>query len=349
VSNQAKADKPTPDHKNYLVVQFIGNLIGVVIVVALLAWIVFGLFGPGGGTMAEVRAFLLWFLLCFVLIQCHGAVINTRRDFIRGRWVMGASAGLEPDGVFNPWRRIGPVALPVGIATSLAAWFLLPLAGGVSFRLLTIDALAFVPLLLVTTVLITIILPGDQVSFTVALDGKSPGGVSRFPAYFLLEYVLPWAVIQGLINMGIGIKQFKWALEGSDPAEAITTTLVAWDFGIVFGILFFFMFLASDGQVRGDVRLGRLKQKQFKRSKVGHMGVPLIAVGVLLTTVLVMTAVALSMQVILAGAGLNDFSVETAVAFKTVSAMLGSLAGCGSGVWWGRRQESSLMAGEGSA
>jgi hypothetical protein len=241
------------------------------------------------------------------------------------------------------------VALPVGIATSLAAWLLLPLAGGVSFRLLTIDAIAFVPLLLVTTVLITIILPGDQVSFTGALDGKSPGVVSRFPAYFLLEYVLPWAVIQGLINMGIGMKQFKWVLEGSDPAEAITTPLVAWDFGIVFGILFFFMFLASDGQVRGDVRLGRLKQKQFKRSKVGHMGGPLIAVGVLLTTVLVMTAVGLSMQVILAAAGLDDFSVETAVAFKTVSAMLGSLAGCGSGVWWGRRQESALMAGEGSA
>jgi uncharacterized membrane protein YidH (DUF202 family) len=156
-------------------------------------------------------------------------------------------------------------------------------------------------------------------------------------------------MIQGLINMGIGIKQFKWTLEGLEPAEAITAPLLAWDFGIVFGILFFFMFLASDGQARGDVRLGRLTQKQFKRSKVDHTGVPLIAVGMILTTVLVMTAVALIMQVILAAAGLDDFSVETAVAFKTVSAVLGSLAGCGSGVWWGRRQESALMAGEGSA
>jgi hypothetical protein len=349
MSNPAEKDKPKPDRKKYLVVQFIGNLIGVVIVVASLAWVVFGLFGPGSGTLIEVRAFMLLFLLCFVLIQCHGAVINTRRDFLRGKWVLGGRGRLEPDGVINPWRRIWPTALPAGVATSLTVWSVLPLTGRESFRLLTIDAIAFAPLFVVTSVLIAFILPRDQVSFAHALDGKSPGAVPGLPGYFVIEHVLPWVVIQGVINMGIGIKQFKWVLEGTEPAEAITASLVAWDFGIVFGILFFFMFLASDGQVRGDVRLGRLLQKQFKWSNVGHSGVPLVAVGVISTTALVMTAVALIMQVFLAAMGFDDFSAQTAVSFKTVSAVLGTLAGCGAGVWWGRRRESALVAAEESA
>ena len=346
MSNPGRADKPRPDHRKYLVVQFVGNLIGVVIVVAFLAWIVFGLFGPGRGTMIEVRGFLLLFLLCFVVIQCHTAVVNTRRDFIRGRWVMGDPGGLEPDGVINPWKRIGPAALPAGIAVSLAACFLLPLTGGESFRLLAIDAIAFVPLFLVNTVLIAIILPRDQVCFSGALGGKSPGAVCAFSAYFLIEHLLPWAAIQGLINMGIGVKQFKWALEGANPAEAVTSSLVAWDFGIVFGILYFFMFLSSDAQVRADARLGRLAQKQFKIKKLGHVGVLPTAVGVILSTALIMIVVGMVMQGLLDVTGLDDFSVVTATAFKASAAMLGTLAGCGTGAWWGRRRESALMAGE---
>ena len=343
MSNQEKEDKPKPDHKKYLVAQFIGNLIGVVIVVVSLAWVVFGLFGPGSGTLIEVRAFALLFLLCFVLIQCHGAVINTRRDFFRGRWVMGDPAGREPDGVFNPWRRIGPLALPAAVAISVAAWFLVPLTGDESFKLFSIDTIAFVPLLLGTTVLIAVILPRDQVCFARSLEEKRAGAVPGFGAYFVLEYLLPWAAIQGLINMGIGLKQFKWVLEGPEQVEVISSSLVAWDFGIVFGILYFFMFLSSDGQVRGDVMLGRLTPKQFGVSGLGGVGLPVISVGVILTTVLAMIAVGSIMQWLLPVAGFDELSVETAVALKTSASVLGTLAGCGVGVWWGRRHESALM------
>jgi hypothetical protein len=126
--------------------------------------------------------------------------------------------------------------------------------------------------------------------------------------------------------------------------EVISSSLVAWDFGIVFGILYFFMFLSSDGQVRGDVRLGRLTPKQFSVSRLGRVGLPVIAVGVILTTVLAMTAVGSIMQWLLPVAGFDDLSVVTAVAFKTLGAVLGTLAGLGMGVWWGRRAESALMA-----
>lgn len=343
MSDQARADKPKPDHKKYLAFQFFANFIGVVVVVAFLAWIVFGLFGPGWGTLIEVRAFALLFLLCFVLIQCHGALVNTRRDFIRGRWVMGDPAGREPDGVFNPWRRMGPLALPAGVAIALAAWFLVPLTGDETFTLFTIDTIVFVPLLLGTTVLIAVILPRDQVSFTGALEASNAGAVPGFGTYFTLEHLLPWAVLQGIINLGIGIKQFKWVLEGPEAVEAIPFSLVGWDFGIVFGILYFFMYLSSDAQVRADVRLGRLSPKQFSVSGLRGVGVPGAAVGLLLSTVLLMFVVGSIMQGLLPVAGFEEFSVRTAVAFKTSGAILGTLAGCGAGVWWGRRKETALM------
>lgn len=343
MSDQAQADKPKPDQKKYLAFQFFANLIGVVVVVAFLAWIVFGLFGPGSGTLTEVRSFALLFLLCFVLIQCHSAVVNTRRDFIRGKWVMGDAEGREPDGVFNPWRRFGPLALPVGLAIALAAWFLVPLTGDESFKLFTIDTIAFIPLLLGTTVLIAVILPRDQVCFTRALEARSAGPVPSFGTYFMVEHFLPWAVLQGIINLGIGIKQFKWVLEGPEAEEAIPFSLVGWDFGIVFGILYFFMYLSSDAQVRGDVRLGRLLPRQLSVSWLRGVGVPGIAVGLILSTVLLMFVVGSIMQGILPVAGFEEFPVRTAVAFKTLGAVLGSLAGCGAGVWWGRRKETALM------
>jgi hypothetical protein len=346
VGNHVKTNKSKPDHKKYLAVQSLTNLIGVVIVVVSLAWIVFGLFGPSEGSMIEVQTFVLWFLSCFVVIQCHGAVISTRRDLIRGKWVMGQPDGPTPDGVINPWRRIGPLAIPTGIALSLATWLLIHQTGAASFKLLMIEGIAFVALFLATTVLIAIILPREQVQFAAALEGEGPGPVSSFSRYFLLEHVIPWTVIQVLINAGIGIKQFTWVLEGPEPAETITSSLVAWDFGIVFGILYFFMFLASDGQVRADVRLDRLAPKQFKMSKLGQLRVPLVALGLIVTTVLLMTVVGLIMQVILGVAGPTELSIEKATAFKAVSAMLGTFAGCGVGVWWGRQRESALMAGE---
>ena len=279
MNGRAKEARAKPDHRTYLVVQFIGNLVSAVVTIAFLAWVVFGLFGPGSGTPIEVRAFLFLFLLCFVVIQCHNAVINTRRDFLRGRWRMGEPGGLEPDGVINPWRRIGPVALPAAVAVSLAVWFLFPLMGGDTLKLLAIETITFVPLLLSTTVLIAVILPRDQLSFSSAVEGSGASPVSGFPRYFLLEHLLPWAVIQGLINVAIGVKQFTWVLEGTQPAEAITSTMVAWDYGIVFGILYFFLFLASDGQVRSDVQLGRLGPRQFGVSRLRNVGVPGVAGG----------------------------------------------------------------------
>jgi len=343
VNDQVKADKPKPDQKKYVVFLFFSNLIGVVVVVAFLAWIVFGLFGPGSGTLTEVRAFALLFLLCFVLIQSHGAVVNTRRDFVRGKWVMGDPAGHEPDGVFNPWRRLVPSALPAAIALSLAAWALVPLTGDETFELLTIEAIVFFPLLICTNLLIARFVPRDQASFASALAEGSTGGVTGFWGYFLLEHFLPWAIIQGVINLAIGLKQFKWVLEGTEPADAITSQLVAWDFGIVFGILYFFMYLSSDAQVRGDVRLGRLTPKQFSMTRLRRVGIPGVALGLILSTVLLMFVVGSIMQGILPAAGFEEFSVRTAVAFKTTGAILGTLAGCGMGVWWGRRKESALM------
>ena len=257
---------------------------------------------------------------------------------------MGDAEGHEPDGVFNPWRRLGPRPCPRGLPSPWPPGFLLPLTGDETFKLLTIDTIVFFPLLLGTTALIAVILPRDQVSFAERARGRIAGAVTGLPDVLPLEHLLPWAAIQGIINLGIGIKQFKWVLEGPEAGGSDHLLARGWDFGIVFGILYFFMYLSSDAQVRGDVRLGRLSPKQFSMSRARAVwACPGPRSGSFSRQSFSCSRSGSIMQGILPTAGFEEFSVRTAVAFKTAGAILGTLAGCGAGVWWGRRKESALM------
>jgi hypothetical protein len=350
MTNENKPEKPKPDRKKYLIGQYIGNLIGAVIVTASLAWVVFGLFEEDKGNELEVQAFMLVFVSCFMLIQCHTALVNTRKDFIKGKWVMGDEPpSVEPDSIINPWRRMVWLALPLGMVTALVACMAVPLLGKGPYSLLTIDIIAFAALFPVSTIIIGKILPLDQASFTTALEKPKPENPLPFTRYFLIEYVGPWIVLQGLINFGIGVKQFIHETEIHPDAVAgggVPASLMAMDFGIVFGIIVFFMFLASDGQVRLDVRLGRVAGRTFKRRRLGEAGVPLIALVVVLATAAIMAAVGAMATVAFLVTGVESFSVISAAVLKAFAAVLGCLAGCGLGVWWGTRRETSLIQDE---
>jgi len=285
-----------------------------------------------------------------MLIQCHTALMNTRKDFIKGKWVMGDEPpALEPDSIINPWRRMAWLALPLGIVTALVACFIVPMAGSGPYSLLTIDIIAFTPLFIVSTIIIGKILPRDQASFTAALEKPKSESPLPFTRYFLIEYIGPWVVLQGLINFGIGVKQFIHETEIHPDAVAgggIPASVVAMDFGIVFGIIVFFMFLASDGQVRLDVRLGRVAERAFRRKRLGRLGLPVIALCVVVDTAIIMAITGAVAGAVFWVAGIESFSVASAAVLKTVAAALGCFAGCGIGIWWGTRRESALIQDE---
>lgn len=341
-----KKSRPKPNQKQYLFFQFVGNFVGVLIVTPILVDVVFRTFGNGRGDVLTVQTFLIGFIACFTVIQTHGAIINTRKDFLRGKWIVDkGEKSLPSDTIQSPWSRVGVLTIIAGVVTATIMYIAVPYIKTEPYSRLAINIMAFIPLFLVSTFLIGIILPRDQASFTASLSKLQREGQSSFIRCFLLEFVLPWATLQGLINFGIGIKQFN--NEAIKP-EAITiggvpTTLVATDFGIVFLIIIFFMWLASNIQVRPDVHLKRIVINSSNGlSKFVEKGnIPVVALLICFIGLSVIIGMIVGSLFNLAG--IKAVSVTTAVILKTMAAVLGSFAGCGIGVWWGSRRERALI------
>jgi len=343
--NEEKKEKPKPDAKKYVVMQLVGNAIGALVVALILGGLTFRLFGHGAGSVVEAKWAVLIFVASFALIQCHTALLNTRKDYLKGKWVDEGGGDREPDGIFNPWRRIGPLAIPTGAIAGLAVFLVLPMVASGELKTIVIDLIGFVPLLIITSIAIAVFLPKDQNNLIASLAKDEKQGQAPFTPYMLFEYIIPWVVLQGLINMGIGLKQFIHEMEKTEAMEAdgLAPSLIASDFGIVFGIIVFFMFLASEGQVRADLHLGRVEKKSFKCERLGKIGLLVIVPGVLTVTIGIMAVVGLIAWVAFGVIGIETFSVNQAVALKVIAAGLGAVAGCLVGVWWGTRRETALI------
>ena len=148
------------------------------------------------------------------------------------------------------------------------------------------------------------------------------------------------------INLGIALKQFPF--EAAKTGGVIHSTYVAGDFGIVFGIIFFFMWVTSEGQVRPDVHLGRIPENAFVRSKFGDMNAALVVILAIILSFGIMAVVGGAMTGVFYIAGLEAISVTSACVLKTVAAIVGCVVGCRAGIWWGSRRETALIRAESS-
>lgn len=339
----------------YVVGQYVANLIGVAIVGPLFAWIVFGLFGEGRPGVRAVQLFLLLLVGCFAVIQVYTAIGNERRDLMQGRWAIDDAGGKDPAPLVSPWRRLGAGTVALGAAAALVSAAMVPLLGRGPLGLWTVVALAFLALLVASTPLVGWILPRDQRSFAAALarteSGAAPSVQPAGPgAYFLAEHFAPWVLLQLLINVGIGVKQFSFEAAKPEAVEAggIPAAVVAGDFGIVFGLVLFFMWLASAGQVRPDVRVGRVSRSgenetTFSPARLVGLGPWTRALLVIVVVVGSMVALGTLATVAFAVAGRQAVSVAAACSVKGLAATSACAAGCALGVWWGREQESRLL------
>jgi len=315
--------------KQYLAGQVVGNLIGIAVVTPIMMSLIFVNFGTGQEDVATVQVSLLVFLSCFLVIQCHTAVSNTRREFVHGKWGQcGENGEIEVAAgelVSGPFARIWP-AFPVGAALGAIAAVAAPALVSEPIGTWTVVAIAFVPLGVVSTVLILLWLPREQAAL-LGGGGRRPHATaaSSVPAYLLREHVLPWLPIQVILNFGIGYKQFAFEAAKEGAQGLVPVGVAAADAAIVVGILLFFLWLGSNFQVRPDVHFARVPlptPEALSRSRLAAMS-PVVAVIVTLVAAL---------------------SPMTAIIWKTVLAGTAAAAGNAVGVWWGIRREAAAVA-----
>ncbi len=343
--NDKKNDKPSPNQKKYLIGQYVANLIGVVIITLIMVYLIFGYFGAGVENLKVVQAFMLIFISSFVPIQCHTAIGNTRRDYLAGKWIIDENeTSLEPDAIINPWRRIGPLSFIAGIIVAVITCFAVSLLTEESLNQYHVNIIAFIPLFLVTTILISIILPRDQTSFAASLS-KPLSTQSESPfRYFLFEHIGLWIPIQALINGGIGFKQFTF--EAAKVGGNIPVTTVSTDCGIVTSILIFFMWLSSQGQVRADVRLGRVRRPDeniISKSRFANMNGFLAVILTLIFFNIIATGVGELFAAFFNVTGIVSVSAISATLIKICVAIIATTFGCWAGIWWGTRREAALL------
>jgi hypothetical protein len=341
--------------KRYLATQVIGNLVGVAVVAPLMMSLIFVSFGTGQESVATVQVSLLVFLSCFLVIQCHTAVSNTRREFVHGKWGENGENG-EIDVaagalVSGPFGRIWP-AFPLGAALGVIIAAAAPSLVSEPIGTWSVVAIAFVPLGIVSTVLILLWLPREQATL-VGGGARGPGATAALPipAYLLREHVLPWLPIQVILNFGIGYKQFTFEATKEGAQGLVPVGVAAADAGIVVGILLFFLWLSSNFQVRPDVHFARVPlptPEQLSRSRLAAMS-PVVAV--------IVTLVAFDLVAGLVGgiyfgvcrvAGVEALSPMTAIIWKTLLAGTAAAAGNAVGVWWGIRREAPAVAARSS-
>jgi hypothetical protein len=334
--------------KQYLVGQVIGNLIGVAVVTPIMMSLIFVNFGTGHENVATVQVSLLVFLSCFLVIQCHTAVSNTRREFVHGKWgESGETDVAAGELVSGPFARIWP-AFPVGAALGAIAAAAAPALVSEPIGTWTVVVIAFVPLGVVSTVLILLWLPREQAAL-LGGGGRRPHATAApsVPAYLLREHVLPWLPIQVILNFGIGYKQFAFEAAKEGAQGLVPVDVAAADAAIVVGILLFFLWLGSNFQVRPDVHFARVPlptPEALSRSRLAAMS-PVVAV--------IVTLVAFDVVAGLVGgiyfgvcrlAGIEALSPMTAIIWKTVLAGTAAAAGNAIGVWWGIRREAAAVA-----
>jgi hypothetical protein len=332
MKTKEKKSKLVFNEKTYVLGQYAGNLAGLLFATPLMVFITFNSFGKGVGELFEVQAFVFLYIFCFVVIQCWGAVTNTRRDYLRKKWVMEATPqeGAPDRLLINPWRLILPLALIAGFITAAGAALIVPRLGQEPFHLLNINFMAGIPLFAVSSILIGIILPRDQAAFAAALPRTKIPAVP-FRRYLLIEHILPWVLIQGIINFAVGLKQFTneaQKLQGDIPI--FTSAL---DAGIVTAIIVFFMWVSSQSQVRPDVHLGRVPEDKGKAPSV-----PLMLL--LITSCLGFGAVVWGVLALVSG---SFISPVPAAGLKAGVVMAAVILGCSLGVWWGRRSETAWI------
>jgi hypothetical protein len=334
VEGEEKKGRPKPGLDRWVTQSYIEGFITAAIDILIIGGIFFVLIGTGrNDSTCAMYGFLIMFIFVYTFLVPIAVIRSARRGFIRGRWEVKEDEDISDAGPLkDPWLRVGPGALVLGVAMTLIVCIILWASGVESLSPVVTCLIAFGAVIITSSVLIRLRLREDLVSFMTALSEPQPAEPLPFRPYFLREYIIPWVVAIAAINVAIGIKVFsEEALKagGGVPLEALLEDIVIVFFAIVTWMLFECGF-----QIRSDIHLGLVTAIDEK-----PLAIPLLMLIVLAMTVVVGVLAGVPLII----AGIEDITVSQGALAHVLTAVAAGAVGMIMGVQWGRIREYRLL------
>lgn len=331
---ERKRKRQKPGLGDWVNQAYIEGFITAAIDILIIGGIYFVLIGTGrNDNTCAMYGFLIMFIFAHTFLVPAAVVRSARRAYIRGRWEVKEDEDLSGAGPLkDPWLRVGPGALVLGVAMTLIVCIILWASGVESLSPVLTCLIAFGAVLITTGILIRFRLREDLVSFVTALSEQKPAEPLPFRPYLLREYVIPWVVAIAAINVAIGIKVFsEEALKagGGVPIEALLEDVV-----IVFFVIVTWMLFECGFQVRSDIHLGLVTAIDEK-----PLAIPLLMLIVLAMTVVVGVLAGVPLVI----AGIEDITVSQGALAHVLTAVTAGVVGMTLGVQWGRVREYRLL------
>lgn len=320
----------------------IANIIDLIILYGLFYWLT--------GEAANINIEMMWLYLLIVIPfastkQVVEKTLDAQVAFIRGKWNLNEEKKqLKSDKLIHPWHKLGILAFIFGLG--LAVIFSLIFTFGGFFNYpgylngafkpfsLLIGIFSIIGMEIVTVLFTKYLIPGYLRSYAIKVKKVKENPEKVDPASlwrkYLLEYVLPWLILIGLINLAI---QFKGTTElslnnaGLVPMGDVANTMF-------FNTLVFIIWmpLFSSKQIRPDVHLGEI----ISGKKLSFWVILVIMI------VSPIAALLIGYSFLFFG-GINFVSVPVATLINILAAVIPGLIGCGIGIIWGRQREFNLI------
>lgn len=275
--------------------------------------------------------FIMMYIPIATLILSIDIIQNIRKDYIKGKWEVIPLKNPKKRRNYlsrNLWLRMGPEALFLGLISASLCCYILLTSDHLAMSPFIVLAISATITLLLTTIIIRRHIFREIPDFAATLTDLPPFPNFKHPPFFcrffLLRYAGPWFFILPIVNLATGYKVFaETALlfGGIIPIADLAESTA----GAVF-VMLFWMWYVSQGQVRVDIHLHRIKVRKQKT-----FSIPMVLI--IFGTISLLVAVVF--EVMLAILGYSTVTIVFALLFYVPLATVFGTIGSYAGLKWG--------------
>ncbi|MFX1297459.1 MAG: hypothetical protein ACFFD2_21735, partial [Promethearchaeota archaeon] len=206
-------EKPKPGPEKWVKIQKGWNVFRVILNIIILGGLITIIVGNYyNNQVAVLQWYLLGFISMYPLLVLFDAINDSRAAFLDGKWeIKNGEEEIEPKKFAPNWSRILPEPLLLGIVVAFpifSVFFLFGTTINPIVGMVVGAIISFIPTFIITNFWLKRHLHEDLISFAAAVQNPKQEQPEPFMRYYFLEHFLPWAVIVGIMNLGINIKNF---------------------------------------------------------------------------------------------------------------------------------------------